>query len=411
MSFVFKGRLHRLAVNSLECLFAFSSGITGARAAFPTPADGDFAEGKGRLAIRGGWRFLHLEGNPREMGLQQGKLLGPVIRRLLDEYLRGLLLWRGLTRAELLRRGLRMEPFIPERYIEEMRAIAEGADMDYQDALIAHTFLESIQVARCSCYAAYGASTRNGEMIFGRNLDFLSMGFAHRAELIVFCKPENGAPFISVSWPGWCGTLTAVNLNGLCLGLLNVARFTRDATGLPYVILFRRMAQEAATCDEAIALLRSAARTYSNSVLLAQTSPVPRAVVVEYTRDEVAVREGRPGDDFVVATNHFRKLGRKAEWPDDRGYSRYPALVGLLRKRRGDLDLGTDIFPDPRVHLSNSLHALVAAPERRTFRVALGRRPAAAGPYRSFRYDENGIALPPLERAAPQFCMAQPNSL
>jgi len=396
----FKSRLHRLAMATMESAFALSSGITGARSRFPPPEDGDWAEGRGRLTVREGWRFLHLEGSPSEMGAQHGRLLGPLTRRAYEEYTRMMSLWRGLSRKELLRRGRRLEPFIPPAFAEEMRGLAEGAGMEYEDILVAHTFLESAQAVLCSCFAAHGASTRGGEMIFGRNLDFPSMGIAHRCGLIVFRKPDCGIPFLSISWPGWCGAITAVNLAGLCVGPLNVARLNVRPAGMPYVFLFRRMAQEAATCDEAVALLRATPRTCANNVLLAQTAPARRAVVAEYTADEIAVREERPGDDFIAATNHFRKLGREAEWPERRGYGRYCSLVGLLRSRRGEIGLRAGILSDPRVYLPNSLHALIAAPERRTFSLALGGIPAAAGPYRTFTYDDRGIHLPPRKLGA-----------
>jgi hypothetical protein len=396
-----RSRWHRLQIGAMESAFALTAGITCARSQFPTPADGDWAEGRGRLAVRGGWRFLHLEGSPREMGLQHGRLLRPVVQRIFEEYI-GMIRWfRALSRAELLRRGRRLEPHIPAAYLDEMRGLADGAAMAYDDILIAHTFLESVQAVQCSCFAAYEAATRGdpeqrrtgGELIFGRNLDFVSMGIAQRCGLIIFCKPDRGIPFLSIAWPGWCGAITAVNLAGLCIGPLNVHRISANLEGTPYVISFRQMAQEAATCDEAVALLRATRRTYSNNILLAQTAPARRAVVAEYTADEVAVREARPGDDFIAATNHFRKLGRPAELPDPRGSGRYARLMARLRERPGAIGLRTDILADPRIHLPNSLQALIAAPERRTFRLAMGRMPAAAGPYRTLSYDEYGIRL------------------
>ena len=53
----------------------------------------------------------------------------------------------------------------------------------------------------------------------------------------------------------------------------------------------------------------------------------------------------------------------------------------------------TPVFQLPRVALPNSLHTLVADPERRVLRLSLGRIPAAAGPYRTIRYDENGFVF------------------
>lgn len=384
---------HRGVVSALEHVFALHAGITGTRALFPIPPDGDAAWGRGRLSVRGGWRFLHLEGSPREMGLQHGRLLGPLIHTLLEAYLGGIRTFRRLTMDDLLRRGRTLEPFIPEPFLEEMHAIAEGAGLRYEEILVGHTFLESVQAVNCSCFAAFGDYTRTGEMIFGRNLDFLSMGVAHRCGVVVFAKPDRGIPFVSISWPGWCGTLTAVNLNGLGIGPLNVGAMGRGLAGMPYVVMFRQMAQECSTCGEAENLLRRVPRTYGNNVLLTQTRPERLAVVAEYHHHEVAVRHPRPGRHGIAATNHFRLLGRAEEWPEHIGYRRYPLIGQIMDQYRGRIDLRTPILSDPRIFLQNSLHTLLAAPESRTIRVSLGRMPAAEEGYRTFRYDENGIIL------------------
>lgn len=385
--------LQRPFLRAMEGAFSIHAGIRGFRSKFSTPAEGDWAEGKGRLAVRGGWRFLHLEGTPREMGLQHGRLIGPLIRDLYEAFTESIRFWRRLNRRQLLARGRGLEPHIPDAFKEEMAGIAEGACMAYEDILIGHTFLESIEMLGCSCYAAYGAATRSGEVIFGRNLDFFTMGVAHKCNIIGFFKPQGGIPFVSLAWPGWCGTLTAANTEGLCVGPLNVTRLASWRPGQPYVIQFRRLVQEARNCREAVEMLRATKRTYPNNVLMAQTQPERGAVVAEYHSKEVVARRPRPGNDFIAATNHFRKLGRPVEWPEERGYHRYPALVRRLQKESGHIALKTDILGDPEVRLPISLHTLVVAPERREFRVSLGRLPAAAGPYRRFRYDESGIQI------------------
>jgi hypothetical protein len=373
-------------------MFAIQSGITGSRAKFPTAPDGDFTEGKGRLAIRNGRRFLHLEGSPGEMGYQHGRLLGPLIATLLEEYLRGIRFWRRLTRDELLKRARAFEPFIPPQYVEEIRAVGEGAGLSYEDMLVAHTFLESCQVVQCSCFAAWGRTTRDGGLVFGRSLDFMSMGFAHRAGIIAFMKPEKGIPFISVGWPGWCGTLTAVNVEGLCVGPLNVPHLGRTEGGMPYVIMFREVAQSAATCDEAFAILQRTVRTYPNNVLLAQTHPRPLGIAVEYTAKAIVRREPRSDEDFILSTNHFRRLGHAAELAGSGG-ERYDTMRRILMERRGEVTLRTSILSDPRVCLCNNLHSLVAEPDDCTLRVAQGRRPAALGSFCSVSYDESGLHI------------------
>lgn len=382
----------RFLICTMEAAFALTAGVTCARSRFPDPTEGEWREGRGRLTVRRGWRFLHLEGSPRELGLQHGRLLGPLVRDTVREYLNAMAFWRGLGRRELLRRGRLMEPFIPDRYREEMAALAEGAEVPYEDILVAHTFLESVQAVACSCYAAYGANTRDGGVVFGRNLDFLSMGFAHRCGVVAFVKPDGGIPFVSAGWAGWCGTLTAVNLRGLCLGLMNVPKLSQHSPGMPYAIMFRRMAQETTTCHEAVEMLRSTQRTFSNNIMLAQTEPTRRALVAEYDVNGVAVREPAAGEEFIVSTNHFRKLGREQERTDRDGKGRYATLCREVARRKGALDHRARLFADPAVYLPNSLHSMIAAPERREFLLSMGRMPAGAGPYRRFGYSEEGIA-------------------
>ena len=394
MKIPFATSLARTTLRAIEYTSGAYAAMSGVRQRFCHAPPGCVREGKGRLTTHRGWRFLHLEGSPEEMGWQQGRLLGPMIRDLLHAYLGGIHFLRRLDRAQLAARGRALARHIPAELAAEMRAVAAGANLEYEDILIGHTFLESAQTLACSCYAAHDSATASGRLVFGRNLEFPSLGFAHLAQIVTFWKPRDGIPFVSVGWPGWCGTLTAVNLEGLCIGPLAVSLFQRGQAGQPYVILFRRMAQHAATVDAALRMLEGTPRSFGNNVLLAQTQPGRKAVVAEYTRHALAVREPHDNEPFILATNHFRKLSKGAKSPSGRGYGRYAALRDLMTRQTGRITLDTEFFAHPRVHLPNSLHCLVAEPERRGFRLAMGVIPAPCGPYRSFSYDESGIRQP-----------------
>lgn len=396
MRFPFLPNIVSLTLRTVEYASAMYAGITGIRAKFAHAPAGRWSEGKGTLTVYRGRRFLHLEGSPREMGLQHGRLLKPLVRDLIGIYITAIRRFRRLNRNQLLAKARLLEPFITPDLAEEMRGIAEGAEVTYDDILIGHTFLESLQSIACSSYAAWDTATADGKLLFGRNLEFFSMGVAHLAHVVIFQKPDHGIPFVSVAWPGWCGTLTAANLHGLSLGLMNVNRFTREPPGEPYALMFRRLVQNCATCDEAADLIRATSRTYSNNILIAQTAPARNAVVVEYTHDNLAVRRPRPDNHFILATNHFRKLARETELAEVRGYMRYPALYQLLKRHTRRLTLCTDLFGHPAVHFPDSMHCFIIAPEQRAFRVAFGTLPSTDAPYHTLTYDHNGIHLPAL---------------
>ena len=98
--------------------------------------------GAGFLEEVDGYRVLHVKGEPYEMGYQQGALLRDDIResiRFLFEVkakelkveLAGLKLLDPKRAIKGIAAGQRK--FVPERFFDEMRGIADGAGLDVQD--------------------------------------------------------------------------------------------------------------------------------------------------------------------------------------------------------------------------------------------------------------------------------------
>ena len=214
--------------------------------------------GKGSLSLGpGGLPILRLRGTPEEIGAQHGTLLKREIKVLVDRYLPGFL---GSELAKARRDARRFLPHISEARIREMRAMAKAAGVSFEDVLLAQTFADQYRAWGCSCVTATGDARPSGPA-FGRNLDFIDMGFLHRFSLIVVIEPADGRRVASVSFPGLCGVISGMNEDGLAAAVMVVHTGSGCATGTPFGLLFRDVLERCKTSSQVPAVLSGSTPT------------------------------------------------------------------------------------------------------------------------------------------------------
>ncbi len=364
---------------------------------------------RGRVETLHGFRVLCVAGSPEQMGEQHGRLLKPLVRRVVKTIVRGTYGDTPEGYRSLLDGARVMERYLPDAFRRELRALARAAGVKY-DELVALQLFGDVNRGRyamdCSTYAALGPATRTGECIVGRNMDYWDYGVMDYAAVLIHFQPDDGIPFVTVSWAGVINGWTAMNVKGVCVAN-NTAYGARSNSlhGLSTCFMLRKIAQYCSSVDEGVETIRSTRRACGTVMLVAGGSP-PKAAEVEYDHDAAAVRWATKG--YVAATNHFRTLYQDPPLRDDEGWSgRYQRLIELLRKNYGRIDETQCFVADPQVYMDITLHSALLLPARLRFRLAMGRRPAPAGPYHAFRLTRTGLvaepAAPGLRRpAAPQ---------
>jgi predicted choloylglycine hydrolase len=310
-------------------------------------------------------RIVRLKGTPKEMGTQAGTLLKDQIRILMRDYL-GTMLQDSRPLAVVAAK--QMERHIPKRYVEEMKALAEAADVPYIDVLMGNVMVELFQ--QCSTAVVRGARAEGGTLLFGRNLDFPPEGVLEKHSVVIEYEPKEGRRFVAVTWPGLVGVLSGMNRDGVCAANLLAAAPGQSIDGCPYMFLLRDVMEGSGTVEEAIAILRKARRTTANSILLADAKT---AAVAEATHEELAVREIE--DDRLFATNDFRAGGGVQ---CDR-YDRMVELVGAAKAPLGTKDM--ERLLDAVDLEDTNVQSMIFVPARRELLVSLGRVPAAKGPF------------------------------
>ncbi len=142
--------------------------------------------------------------------------------------------------------------------------------------------------------------------MFGRNLDFYTLGLLDKYSLVTVHRPTGKHAFVSIGFPGLFGCLSGINDAGLALAVHEVF-FSRDGApifndkGMPYTFCFRKILEECSTVDEAEKLLRATQRTTILSLSLCDRHG---GRVLEMTPNSVASRGHYDG--ILACTNHFR---------------------------------------------------------------------------------------------------------
>ncbi|HUT74718.1 MAG TPA: C45 family peptidase [Armatimonadota bacterium] len=241
---------------------------------------------------------LVLSGTCQQQGRQHGAAMGEPIRRILADVMHPEKWDRERVGRYLDLLEDNMQRLCPQM-LEEMRGIAEGAQIPYRD-ILAYNCIADIGAVNAYCTNIAFQSTPDGPAIgktndIGRNLQHYH---------VVFRRDHgDGQPLLWVTWPGTVWANCFVNGSGLAFGGASVATRLRNEEGIPSNVMLRLAGDMAADVEEATRLLRETAMMHASlNITLADASG--SLAVVEKAPDGCEVRQ--PDERGVLfATNHF----------------------------------------------------------------------------------------------------------
>ncbi len=287
-------RLARFAC--LFLLILLTSAASAQDWTYPYPAS---------LTIRDGYKVLHLKGSPEDLGRQHGSLARDLVQRVISDVILDDAAPDTEARRELFAGAMVMERYLPEPYRRELRALAASARVDYE-ALVALQLFGDVQRNQyCSSFAAYGPATATGELIAGRNFDYWDNGASKYAAVLIAYYPDDGIPFVTVSWAGIINGWTLINACGVVVSNNTCYSGRNSLEGISTCFMLRKVAQFAHNVEEGVEIIKNTPRACGTVILVAGGDP-PNAAAVEFDHDEVAVRWAKDG--WVAATNEFRLL-------------------------------------------------------------------------------------------------------
>lgn len=352
-------------------------------------------EGKGWLERRAGNLVLHLAGTPYEMGRQHGALLRPQIQALVTRlYAVGAA--QALLDPDKPALGRLKEayekclPHIPKDILEEMRGLAEGAQLPIEQVRTVNMIPE---LFHCSGFALWGRATKDGTLYHGRILDYaMEIGYHNFAALIVQ-HPEGKNAFVNVGYTGFIGSVTGINEKKVAFGEMG-GRGEGLWDGMPMAFLMRKGLEEADSLDEGVAIFRDTPRTCEYYYVISDAK-IPDARGLACRPDKFLVL--KPGEahpdlpapvgvlDTVLMSGdgRFQLLAQRVI----DGYGKYDGPAGLALMRRP-------------VAMKSAIHTALFAPTFGKLWVAnaVGRTPSSECLYTEYNIDELLNAKPPAKK-------------
>jgi hypothetical protein len=343
--------------------------------------------GEGWLELIDGYPVLHLKGSPYEMGYQHGALLKEHVRQNLHNLLQVRadvpLAEAGPLKVrprDLIRTIIEIQKeHVPEKYFEEMRGLAAGAEIDLDDARMANFIPE---LFHCSGFAIMGSATKDGTLYHGRVLDYaIDWGLQEHAVLIV-AEPDGGIPFVNVTYAGFIGSVTGMNARHVSIGEMGGGGLGHWE-GVPMALLVREVLETAGDLDAAVDVFRNNPRTCQYFYVIADAK-TNRAVGMEASWDKL---------DVVGAGNAHPLLPKAVK--DCALLSvgdRYEQLVRRAQEGHGTFTAETALrLMDRPVAMKSNLHNVLFEPKTTRLWVANAspdKKPAAEQRYYEFQLSE-----------------------
>ena len=242
---------------------------------------------EGWLEEHNGIKILHLYGSYYDMGYQQGFLLASEIGESMRAQLHSFES-KGYSYDKLLEIWDTMEPFLPDEYKEEMRGMADGSGIPFDDISVLTTIPAVFNVLvedGCCEISLWGDATSDGSLYHVRSLDW-SLDVSdpvtgtplYENIVLIVRTPSIGYASLVPDFAGSIGCWNGINEKGIVVG--ENTCITNDTTfyGVCPWIRMRMVLDHASTSAEALQILVSNRTCGTNFILSDANQPVGYAL-------------------------------------------------------------------------------------------------------------------------------------
>lgn len=173
--------------------------------------------------------------------------------------------------------------------------------MNYHAAHDIGHALQNLALVGCSSFATWNNKSKDSTLITGRNFDFYVGDKFAEDKIILFCKPDKGYPFMYITWGGFIGVVSGMNMEGVSITLNASKSSIPTGSATPVSIIGREILQYAKNIDEAIKIASTRKSFVAESFMISSASD-NKTVIIEKTPETTAVLY--PKGDYIISTNH-----------------------------------------------------------------------------------------------------------
>jgi len=184
----------------------------------------------------------------------------------------------------------------------------------------------------CNAFSVFGSSA-GGRHYFGRDFMFPTAGVFQDTAAYVIYNPDNtqsgkAYPFVSITAPGMVGSISAMNTNGIGIGvdMSPAANCNPEKVGINSILLTRMAVQFSGTAKQAVDIMKTSKRGVPWIYIIADGTS-DKACIVEAGRSNTnadymefppaSIKSLLPNEDFINAhTAAEYQNGLMVRWND-----------------------------------------------------------------------------------------------
>lgn len=343
---------------------------------------------------------MYVEGKPFERGVVYGKLAEELVQRQEDHFTEqiGKMIpsrsYQHFLKYLIGWFNRNMDKHVPEEYKEEIYGVSFSASpnygfigtnyqriMNYHAAHDIGHALQNLALVGCTSFGTWDDRSEDSALIIGRNFDFYVGDKFAEDKIVAFYRPEQGHPFMMVTWGGFTGVVSGMNMKGLTVTINAAKSELPSGSATPVSLVAREILQYAGNIQEAYDIAARRKMFVSESFLIGSAAD-NRAAIIEKTPDGLALYDPRGNE--ISCANHFQSqsLGaseanreqlagsaspyrykRLQELLERNGKNSVAKTVSILRDQRGLKDADIGMGNEKALNQLIAHHAIVFKPK------------------------------------------------
>ncbi|WP_423737660.1 C45 family autoproteolytic acyltransferase/hydolase [Chitinophaga caseinilytica] len=345
---------------------------------------------------------MYVEGKPFERGVVYGKLAEELVQRQEDHFTEQIgKMIPSKTYQHFLKYLIgwfnrNMDKNVPEEYKEEIYGVSFSASpnygfigtnyqriMNYHAAHDIGHALQNLALVGCTSFGTWNDRSEDSSLIIGRNFDFYVGDKFAEDKIVAFYRPDKGHPFVMITWGGFTGVVSGMNMQGLTVTINAAKSEIPSGSATPVSLVAREILQYAGNIQEAYAIAAKRKMFVSESFLIGSAAD-NRAAIIEKTPDGIALYD--PKGSEISCANHFQsqQLGasqanreqlagsaspyryeRLQQLLERNGKNSVAKTIAILRDQRGLNDADIGMGNEKALNQLIAHHAIVFKPKEK----------------------------------------------
>lgn len=244
--------------------------------------------------------------------------------------------------------------------------------------------MQDLMLVGCSSLAVWDKNSEDGSLLIGRNFDFYAGDDFAKDKIVAFVEPEDGIPYMYVTWGGMSGVVSGMNNEGVTVTINAGKSKIPWVAKTPISLVTKEILQFSKNIDDAIAIAKKRQVFVSESIMVGSAAD-RKAIIIEISPKNFGVYDVH-NSSKLVCSNHFQsdvykndernnkwiseshsqyRFDRMNELIEENAQLNPMKMAEILRNKNGLKNIELGFGNEKALNQLLAHHAIIFSPEKR----------------------------------------------